>query len=161
MRSSRKCFALLVFLCLSFEALAQGSSRAPATPIAAYTLTFRGDVSRYDTSVNIVITEYRNLRRKMTLADSLVDALHTETGLALATIVEQGNKINTLVDLVDRHERTIAAKDSTVAALNAGYNKLFGVVTAPKKWFQTTAFKYAAGAVGVLIARKTLIVLLK
>jgi hypothetical protein len=161
MPSSKNIIVILLSICLIFkeEALAQTSD--PSAPLSAYTLTFRGARSPYDTSVNISITEYRKIRQKVTLADSLIAALHVEINKGLALSIAQEERSGILVSLVDRHERTIAAKDKTIADLSKQFDDLDATITAPKKWYRTNGFKYGAGATGVLVIRRILISLLR
>jgi hypothetical protein len=149
MPSSKNVLSLSLFLCLSFELAAQ------------YQFLRKGSPSLYDSSVNVDIREYRKIRLKVTLADSLINALHSEINISLRTIVEQDKKNSALSELIIRHEATISAKDRSIQALNDQFTELYKISSKRKKFYQTAGFKYGSGGLGVLIVRKVLISLMQ
>lgn len=102
------------FLCLISEARGQFNQ---------YTLMRRGQVSAYESSVNIEIGEYRKIRAKVLTADSIYGSLMTERFLATQAEKTYVQRLGTQDIIIRRHEETILAKDSTIAELKAVNNE--------------------------------------
>lgn len=99
---------LFAFLCLTFEASAQ---------FGKYTFMRRGQVSTYDSSVNIDLREYRKIRQKITLADSLIFDLNKERAEHESLIKEIIAKMAAKDEIIARHYETILAKETTIGQL--------------------------------------------
>lgn len=109
MKSFKTAIIALLFLCLTSEAAAQFN---------AYTLMRRGQVSQYDTSVNIHITEYRLVRKKAIAADTLIRSYFHEISLLNSTLASMDAKQTTLVAIVDRQQAYMEEKQVTINGLN-------------------------------------------
>jgi hypothetical protein len=79
----------------------------------------RGQVSAYDSSVNIEIGEYRKIRAKVLTADSVYNAFMGERYGYLSEIKSYIMLGFTKDEIIARHEATILSKDSTITDLKA------------------------------------------
>jgi hypothetical protein len=117
----------------------------------------RGDVSTYDSSVNIEIKEYRKIRRKVLSSDSLIIAMSLHVAYTDTLIKRFEDKISTLAATAVRHEATIADKNQTIKKLSADFDNL---ATLSKKLrifknpISDGAVKFVGGVlVGLLISK--------
>lgn len=108
MKTCKCVLILFTFLCLTFESSGQFNN---------YTRMRRGDVSRYDSSVNIDIREYRLIRHKLTLSDSLINALNTERHNNESLTKSFLAQISTKDETISRQAATIDEKNITIAGL--------------------------------------------
>jgi hypothetical protein len=108
MKNWKSVLTTFAFLCLISEAQAQFNQ---------YTLMRRGQVSAYDSSVNIEIGEYRKIRAKVLTADSVYNAFMGERYLNASALKSYIGQIFTKDEIIRRHEDTILAKDATIAGL--------------------------------------------
>ena len=106
--------ALMIFALasLSFEGSAQ------------YMRMTRGDVSRYDSSVNIELSEYRRIRQKVTLADSLAANINLLISQSNDLRTEFNDKEKTLLSIVKANGETIDRKDETIKGLSSKFDDL-------------------------------------
>lgn len=110
MKNWKSVLTTFAFLCLISEGRAQFNQ---------YTLMKRGQVSAYDSSVNIEIGEYRKIRAKVLTADSVYNSFMSERYqnlYALKSYIGQGFIKD---EIIRRHEDTILAKDATIAGLKS------------------------------------------
>lgn len=115
----------------------------------------RGDVSTFDESVNVDISEYRKIKKKLTLVDSLIISLAIERYQGEQAIKANLFKADQLNEIISRQEDTIRAKDITIQALSGTTDqatrigrKLLRI--SPNPWIDTP-IKVGAGVVIGLI----------
>lgn len=117
MKNWKSVLMILISLCPISEASAQFNS---------YTLMRRGEVSLYDSSVNIEISEYRSIRRKVLTYDTLRQRMQSER-IAFDAFVRETQVRNAMTDdVIKAKSETIAAKDVTISELRdviTGYQK--------------------------------------
>lgn len=112
MKLSKNALTTLLFLCLTFEGLAQ------------YNLMRRGQVSAYDSSVNIEISEYRKIREKIFAADSLVQSLGMEVkanGQLNNMLLERDH---TIARMQEQYKADITAQEKTISDLRRLFDNL-------------------------------------
>lgn len=102
----------MLLLCLTFEVSAQ------------YNLLRRGEPSTYDSAVNIEISEYRKIRRKVLTADSLVAQLNQEIEIRQGQGRAFASKVNIMQNIIDRQTETIKSKDETIRQLSQSFDNL-------------------------------------
>jgi len=118
MNNSRSVLTTLLFLCLISEASAQFNQ---------YTFMRRGQVSAYDSSVNIQIQEYRKIRQKLTLVDTLLQELAIERFQNSQLVKEQMSRLATEEEIAARHYATVAEKDATIYELRKVNTEAIGL----------------------------------
>lgn len=79
----------------------------------------RGQVSAYDSSVNIEIGEYRKIRAKVLTADSVYNSFMSERYQNLSALKSYISQVYIKDEIIRRHEDTILAKDATIAGLKS------------------------------------------
>lgn len=118
MKPSKNALTILLFLCLSISAAAQ------------YNPLSRGQKSIFAESIEIEIEEYRRIRRKVYIADTLRLRLAQERAKLFEVARERDAKDSINAVLTERHFQTIASKDKTIIGLK---NELDKAVKVSKK----------------------------
>lgn len=137
---------LFAFSCLLSEVRGQFNQ---------YTLMRRGDVSKYDTSVNIHIDEYRLIRRKVLTADTLSRRITAER--ISHDILDQSltDQARTLRSINARQAATIIKKDADLDAMAAvaqdctASARKFRIAKAP--WLDTMSKTLIGIGIGVVL----------
>lgn len=152
MLSYKNVTTLFAFLCLSFEIAAQDtvdSSEPINNPIGIfYSLLLKGMPAPYDTTVAVRVDEYRRVRNKIFLADSLVDAKDDELARAYDLIQEKDSAQAVTLEIAAANARANERLTQTNAQLNRDYDELYLETSKPKPLIQRPWFLIAAGAVG-------------
>jgi uncharacterized coiled-coil protein SlyX len=143
MPSYRKNIIALAFLCLSFSALAQYQKAAKGEPVP------------FDTAVIVELGEYRKIRSKVLLADSLVQSLSFSLSLSLQAIAQQDSTISAQAFTIAAQEKTIARKDEVIQQVSTRFDELNKLATRPKRWYQKDGLKYGLGAAAMLLIIKS------
>lgn len=124
MRSSKNLLILFASICLIISAQAQ----------SPYKFLLKGDRSPYDSGVVIELREYRQIRAKVTLADSLIAALRAEAIQSMAIIQKQEESIVLQTSIIDRQSQALTAKDTTIQNLSRAFDELHKETTRPKNF---------------------------
>jgi len=152
MLSWKNLFALFACLCLSFEISAQTVIEKPK-PGIFYALLLKGMPAPFDTTVAIHVTEYRKIRTKVILADSLVNAKDRELAQAYKVIEEKSAAQVITLEILATSSRANERLTKTNAQLNNDYDELYLETTRPKKLIEKPWFLITVGAVGGAILK--------
>jgi hypothetical protein len=118
---------------------------------AQYNQMRRGEVSMFEESVNIEISEYRKIRRKVLTADSLRQSWESER-LKLEEIIQatiQRDSISNEITLLQA--KTIDRKDSVIQSLSRDFEDLAKVQKKFIIFKNPIADTLAKVAIGVLL----------
>lgn len=139
MRSCKNCIILLTLICLSFNARAQ------------YVKLTKGQPVPFDTSAVIQISEYRKIRFKVNIADSLTKALYREVQKFQALASAKDSAQSVLILTQESNARTMENQAQTIRDLNNIYNKLDEAATRPTPFLKRRDVAFGGGALSVIL----------
>jgi len=145
MLSYKSLTTLFLFLCLSFDLAAQ-------QPGIFYALLLKGMPAPYDTTVAIHVREYRRIRNKILIADSLVGARNFELARAYTLIIAKDSAQVVTLEIAAAAVKSNQRLTETNAILNRSYDELYLEYTRPKKIIERPWFWFSlGGVVGIII----------
>jgi hypothetical protein len=112
MRTFIKRLTLYALLCLSFNSAAQ------------YTQLKKGEASPYDLGVVIELSEYRRVRTKVSLSDSLISSLRVEISKAYLLIGKQDSASFLEREIISSLTRTTEGQRETIASVSADFDEM-------------------------------------
>lgn len=158
MPSYKKLITLFAFLCLSFEVSAQaekplGVAPSPESkPGIFYALLLKGMPAPFDTTVAIHVQEYRRIRTKLILGDSLQAAKDYELARAYNLIQEKDSAQSVTLAIVATLTESNERLAKTNAKLNDDYDELYLVANKKEPLLKKPWFWFAGGAlVGIIL----------
>ena len=108
MKLSKSVLTISLLLCLTFEVRAQYNN---------YSLTLKGQASRYDSAVLVEVNEFRRIRRKLLTYDTLARNFYVERLKFDAISREMEVRIAMSADIIKAKDETIARQDTTIVEL--------------------------------------------
>jgi hypothetical protein len=150
MRSYKSCLMLFLLICLAIDTTAQDT-----TPVRGpYAFLRKGAPSPYDSGVVIEIHTYRQIRRKVTLADSLIEGLNIERIQFAEISLKKDSTITSLTAITERQAATIQHDQAVKDELNKNYNALFIIANKKRKWYERPGVIFGGGLLaGILITK--------
>lgn len=152
MLSCKSLTTLFLFFCLSFNLVAQEVGATKQKPGILYALLLKGMPAPYDTTVAIHVHEYRRIRNKLLIADSLIGARNFELARAYTLVIAKDSAQAVTLEILAASVKSGERLTETNAILNRSYDELYLEYTRPKKIIERPWFWFGAGAiVGIII----------
>ncbi len=143
MRNSGNYIIVLALVCLTIEACSQDP----------YSFLRKGVPSPYDSGVVIEIKTYRQIRKKITIGDSLIRTLEIENKKLTYISQAKDTALAVLVSTIGHQAKTIVADRNFKEQLNNNYNELYKEATRPKPWYERAGVIFLGGVISGIIIK--------
>jgi hypothetical protein len=116
-----------------------------------YCLMGRGQTNPFDSAVAIHLPEYRKIRIKVLTADSLIQKLNIEINELTDFVIKSEQAKQILIEINDRHQKTIADKDKSIKGLHHDFNELLHQCNKKSVWWNSRGAHFGGGAIASLV----------